>query len=611
LFHLMTVPRSVRIGAIATVALVALLLIALAALWFVQRDRTLPNTSVVGVDVSGMTGEEVRAALAPVAESRETDAIAFTFEDERYELTPEDVGYEVDLAATVEAALGRGREALLSDIRTRVMSYREAAHLDLVQTYDAERVTAWVDGVADSVDRPLFSGRVEVDPATLEVQAELPHGSATVRRDEAVTMILEALVSDGPDEFELPVDTEPQRVPDGDVRAVAAQVEQAVAGPLELRAVGETLTLSPRDIASLIEVVERPQGQGATLELVVTPSALEAAIGGVAERFATEPVDARFVLDRRPPVTFDDQGSTSFTPIEAPAEIEPGREGTRFDPELAAQQITELLRRGSREAELRLDIIEPELPTELAEELRPTHLLGTFTTYHAAGQARVVNIQRLADEVDGATLLPGEQFSINGISGRRTCEGGYVPAGTIIRGELVDTCGGGTSQFGTTTYNAAFFAGVALDEWKAHSWYISRYPMGREATINYPELDVKFTNTTDAVVVVKTSYTPSSITVSVYGQPLAERVSAQHGQPFNHRTYSERVRGTSDLCEGQRRVVQSGGGGFTVDVHREIELMGGSTEREQIRTVYVPQTRIVDEGTRDCNGGDDDDDDDD
>ena len=200
--------------------------------------------------------------------------------------------------------------------------------------------------------------------------------------------------------------------------------------------------------------------------------------------------------------------------------------------------------------------------------------------------------------VDGAQVLPGDRFSINGISGERSCSKGYKPAGTIVRGELVDTCGGGVSQFGTTTFNAAFFSGLQLDQWKAHSFYISRYPQGREATLSYPELDVVFTNTSDAPVVVRTTHTATSITVSLYGRPIASRVTATHGDPYDHRPATTETRTTSDLPAGRRRTVQEqGSGGFKVQVVRRVELLGGGTDEQTITTTYQPQNGIVERGT--------------
>jgi vancomycin resistance protein YoaR len=594
----MAVRRAATVGGIVAAGLVVLLIAAIAVLWVVQRDRTLPNTTVIGIDVSRMTGDEVRATLAPLTEERETEPVVFSFEGQEHVLEPADVAYSIDLDATVESALSRGRTGLPGDIAERVRSMRTSRDYGLDESYDHDLVGAWVAEVADSIDRELSDGSVEVDPDTLEVTVEMPHGSVEVRRDETVDLIVAALLHDGPREHDLPADTAPQRVSDDNVQDVADQVTTAVSRPFELRSGDTSLTLEPRDIALLLEVDEVASGDDVVLQLVVTEDAVEEVMGEVARgRFDVEPVNASFATSRTPPTTFDAQSNATFEPVSADIEVVEGRNGARFDPAVASEQLTELMRDGAREAEVRLEEVEGELSNERAAELAPTHLVGTFTTYYTAGQDRNRNIQRLADVIDGAVVLPGEQFSINEISGERSCDKGYVPAGTIIQGELVDTCGGGTSQFGTTTFNAAFFTGMQLDQWKAHSWYISRYPMGREATLTYPQLDVKFTNTSDGAVLVKTSHTASSITVSIYGQPIAERVSATHGSPTNHRGFNTEVRNTSELRRGQERVVQGGLGGFTVEVVRTVERVDGSTDEQTIRTVYVPQTRIVERGT--------------
>jgi vancomycin resistance protein YoaR len=276
----------------------------------------------------------------------------------------------------------------------------------------------------------------------------------------------------------------------------------------------------------------------------------------------------------------------------------PSRDGRAFVPATAAEQLTEAMRAAERTLELEVEVTRPELTTDQAEAGRPTHLLSTFTTYYTEGQVRNANIQRLADVVDDTQVLPGEQFSVNGISGERTCAKGYEPAGTIVRGELVDTCGGGVSQFGTTTFNAAFFSGMQLDQWQAHSFYISRYPMGREATLSFPELDVRFTNVSDAPVVVRASYTPTSVTVSLYGQPVATRVTATHGEPYDRREPTTETRTTSELPAGRTRTVQEeGSDGFTVEVVRRVRLIGGGTDERTITTTYRPQNGIRERGT--------------
>ena len=112
--------------------------------------------------------------------------------------------------------------------------------------------------------------------------------------------------------------------------------------------------------------------------------------------------------------------------------------------------------------------------------------MSSFTTHHPAGQPRVKNIHRIADLLQNTVILPGERFSLNEKVGPRTKAGGFVKAPVIYEGEFTEDIGGGVSQFATTFFNAAFFGGYELVTHKAHTYYISRYPQGREATVPSP-----------------------------------------------------------------------------------------------------------------------------
>ncbi|MFA9445491.1 VanW family protein [Egicoccus sp. AB-alg6-2] len=591
-------PAIVAGGIVAAVFVTVLL--AIAGLWLAQQGKILPNTRVAGVDVGGMRPDDAAAALRDTADQRQADTVTYRFAGVDHVITPDDVGFEVALDETVATAAARGREGLPGDLAVRVRSLFDTREYPLQERFDEQRLRTRVEEIAAEVDREESTGAVVVDPDTLQVEVERPQGYAGVRRDELTESLTAALLSAGSDQLELPVDTTAQPVSDEDVDRVANQVEGAVAEPLTLRAAGAELTLEPATIARLIEVAVRPAEGGdtpSTLAIEVTPDRVTEVLGDAVRRFDVDPTNARFVTDRTPPSRFDAPGSTSYSPVEVSTSIEGGTDGSRFDPESAAEQLERLFADNVREADLEIEVVEPDLPADRAEELRPTHAIGTFTTYYAAGlPPRVQNIQRLADVVDGAVVLPGEQFSINELSGERRCDKGYVEAGTIVQGELVDTCGGGVSQFGTTTFNAAFFAGVPLDQWKAHSWYISRYPMGREATLSYPVLDVKFTNDTPGAIVVRASYTSESVTVTLFGQPIASTVRAQHGEPTNRVEPETITRTTDEIACGEEREVQGQTEGFTVEVVRTVERLDGGTDQRTIRTVYSPQNQIIERG---------------
>jgi len=175
--------------------------------------------------------------------------------------------------------------------------------------------------------------------------------------------------------------------------------------------------------------------------------------------------------------------------------------------------------------------------------------VSEFTTPHACCETRVLNIQRMADLVRGVYLVPGETLSLNEFVGPRTVENGFLPAGAIRQGHLIQEVGGGVSQFATTIFNAAYFAGMDFEEYRSHTIYFSRYPYGREATISSPAPDLVMTNTTDYPILIWTSYTDESITVSMYStihivveeldQRTSRRGACTHVETDRQRSYPD------------------------------------------------------------------------
>lgn len=103
-----------------------------------------------------------------------------------------------------------------------------------------------------------------------------------------------------------------------------------------------------------------------------------------------------------------------------------------------------------------------------------------------------MNIRQVAKEVTGAVVKPGDTFSLNGYTGTRGTAQGYVESGIIIDGHSGTAVGGGISQFAITLFNASYFAGMTDVHHQEHSYYISRYPAAREATVYEGAIDLKF-----------------------------------------------------------------------------------------------------------------------
>jgi vancomycin resistance protein YoaR len=224
-------------------------------------------------------------------------------------------------------------------------------------------------------------------------------------------------------------------------------------------------------------------------------------------------------------------------------------------------------------------------------------LVSSFTTRYPCCPPRVTNIRRAAVLLDGRTIAPGAVFSMNAALGKRTSARGFVAAPMISGGRLVESVGGGISQVATTLYNAAFFAGLALVEHTPHSFYISRYPMGREATISWGGPELIFRNDWSAPVTMRLTATDSAITVRFYSVPLGRGVTTRTERPHSYVLPRTVVVVNYGLASGTRRLVQPAGApGFTVGYTRAVYVLRHMRRDERFRVQYEPQNAVVEIG---------------
>jgi vancomycin resistance protein YoaR len=239
-------------------------------------------------------------------------------------------------------------------------------------------------------------------------------------------------------------------------------------------------------------------------------------------------------------------------------------------------------------------VAQADFTTKEARALKVREEVSRFVTYFPYAVYRNVNQSRAAELIDGTLLQPGETFSFNDTVGERTAENGFVPGFIISDGVFREDLGGGVSQVVTTTYNAAFFAGLKDIEHKPHSFYIDRYPVGREATVAWPSVDLKFKNNTPYGVLIEAFVVNS--TPSSQGEMHVRMWSTKHWDI--RASTSERYAFTSpntryddtDAC-----VPTTGYGGFTVKVRRHVRKAGSDELlRTEVDTVtYTPADTVI------------------
>ncbi|HVM21651.1 MAG TPA: VanW family protein, partial [Egibacteraceae bacterium] len=540
---------------------------------------TLPGTTVDGVDVGGRSAEQLHERLEDLAARKSSARVFAVRDDDRVRGVAGNLGYAMDVEATAERVLYRGRQGNpITALRDQLRAFGNGIAIAPVESVDQAALDRWAQRAGDRLQLEPREGGLRFDGA--DIRRVDPRPGALVDTDDLAERAHGLLLAGAGGDIDVATEDVDPVTTDADVDEVYAQARQAVSAPVTLSRSGQDVTLSPEDIGAVLRtrVVEDDDQR---IQLRVVPDRLTETIGSDRiAAFEQEPESARFEV-----------GGGSVRIIDS-------SDGFSFDPRAAADQLLALATGdGSREATLEGQVEEPDLTTQQAEDLNVVEKVAEFTTNHDCCQSRVTNIHRIADLVDDTLIKPGETFSVNGHVGERTEAKGFVGGGAIFEGEFVEQIGGGVSQFATTLYNAAYFGGYEIVEHKAHSYYISRYPEGREATLNYPNVDLKIRNNSPHGLVIDTSYTDTSITVAVYGTTWVE-VDSETGPRRNITRPTTQYRENDELPKGSQRVVQeAGSNGFDVTVTRILRFPDGETRREEVTTTYLAQPRIIERNT--------------
>jgi vancomycin resistance protein YoaR len=177
--------------------------------------------------------------------------------------------------------------------------------------------------------------------------------------------------------------------------------------------------------------------------------------------------------------------------------------------------------------------------------------------------------------------------------GPRTQKNGFVLAPSIEDGEMVDSVGGGVSQFATTIFNALFHGGYDIIERQPHTYWFTRYPMGHDATLGFPHPDIVFKNDTAAGLLIKTSFSKTTITVKLYGDNGGRRVSSSVSERRDIVQPAVELLPNRAVAPDEEKVKEGGMIGWSVIASRTVTFPDGTKKEEKRKVTYKPKPRRV------------------
>jgi vancomycin resistance protein YoaR len=524
-------------------------------------DRVAPGTTVAGVDIGGLDADAAIAQLDSNLANATTEPIPVEVGEKRTSLDPVAAGLMFDAGATVDQITGFTFDP--------VRLWRQAfggGEVTPVTTADPHTLGAAVTGVADALVIEAVDGTV----VFVDNQAVATAPSDGVAVDEpAAAELLVAEWLTAPRPIELPaLVTSPLIDQEAVDTALADVARPLAAAPVTVSVSGQLVELPVEVLTEAAAFVPTDDG----LELQMDGELL---VGAVLERTTD---------------LLSDAADAEFTFVDDAPQITPGTPGTTLDPDMLGAAVAAAGTSGdTRTAEVELTESQPEESTEALEALGITEIVSEFDTPLTSNRIRTINIANGCSKINGMLLRPGETFSLGDALSPIDGEHGYVQAGAIINGEHTKAWGGGLSQVSTTTFNAAYFAGMEIVEHTPHSEYFRRYPEGREATIFTPTIDMKWRNNTPygALVQAWVDSSTNRVHVRIWGTKYwtVESETSGRWDVVSPRTvYSQ-----SPTCSPQ----SAGNSGFSVRVKRRVLLNGEVANEESWTTTYRPQNRVV------------------
>ncbi|MFD5495381.1 VanW family protein [Streptomyces sp. GDS52] len=526
------------------------------------------GTTVRGLDIGGLTREEATRKLERHLAADGSRHLAVQVGDRKGTVDPRQAGIAFGIRETVDRAASTGADPV-SVIGGLFRS--GGGDIEPVVRIDEDKARATLGKLAKTLDQQARDGAVSFDEG--RVEQITPRTGYALDVDAATGALRAPFLRGAADSVTvLPArETRPKVTAEEVRRAVRAFAQPAMSAPVTLTAGDKRFTITPAVLGEHLTM--RPDDTGRlTPELDSEGLRAAPAVAGALNGLPTTPQNARLGL----------QGEKVVVTSEA-------RPAVQVTDKALGKAVLPLLTESGdgRTGEVATEQIQPEITRESAARLGLTEKMSSFTVTFEPAAYRTTNIGRAAELIDGSVVMPDETWSFNRTVGERTRANGFVDGIMILDGQYVEAAGGGVSAVATTVFNAMFFAGVKPVEYGAHSFYIERYPEGREATVAWGSLDLRFANDSGKAVYIQAESTDTSVTVSFLGTKKYDEITSVKGPRTNVRQPAKKV-STVEKCVPQTPLE-----GFDVTVQRIFRDNGREVRREPFHTHYTPRDEVT------------------
>lgn len=547
-----------RLPIILTV-IVTLLLLAYGVAAWAASGKIPADTKIGGVAIGQMDAPAAAKALETALTPTISQPLTLKAGEKTAQIDPAAAGLEVDYAASVAQVAGFSLSP--QAVFKNLLGYGD---VPLVTTTDEKKLKAALKNAAAALQANPVEANLECENGSF--RATEPAAGQSLDINQAAQVVA-AKWTQSPQGIEVPVETKaPQSTAEDLKTAQEGVAKTLLSAPVKVTVGPESTTLQPAQICAATSFSFGEKGLAPKLD----GAALKAAVIAQLPTAQTAPQDARFVFENGQPKLIEAVDGTELTDTDVQRKIQ------------AAAVTTD-----QREAALTLTVKHPDFTTEDAQNAGIKEVIGEFGTPYPNMPARTANLVRGTQLITGILIKPNEEFSLLKALLPIDASNGYRASGVINNGFHTEAMGGGLSQVSTTTFNAAYFAGMDLVEFQPHTEYFARYPEGRESTLWDPGIDLKWKNPNPTAVLVQGWVGGGQVHVRIWGTKYYEVKSTT--SPRSNIVQPKVRHSASQYCEPS----SAGQPGFTVSVTRERYLEGKLHDSKTYTTTYQAQDTVV------------------
>jgi vancomycin resistance protein YoaR len=535
-----------------------------------NEGRVVPGVDVGGISVAGLDRAAAQTKLRTSLPDLGSGSLSVDLGGVSGTISYRSFGRDFNMGYMLDQALDVGRSSsFLDQLQEQLRVLLNGTSVPAVMTWDSDRLANQIAQIAAAADHPASDATIMRVNGDYVVTPSV--AGQTVDAQKALELAMSAVNNLSPDSTSISLDATPVQpaVTTEQAQAAVDQFNHVVAGPITVSSSAGSATISADELRGWVHL--DATAQPGVWQVVVEPGPIDQFAQDLSAQFDTPATNATFAFSG---------GSVA---------VKPSSDGQAVDVQTTAANIMAALQdrvngASSADATMAMVSVPPDFTTDQATALAPhVKMLSSWTTHFIEGplNGNGINIQIPTNIVNGAVVNPGERFDFLDYIGPITSPP-YESGGALIHGQISEegAIGGGMCSCSTTLFNAVARYGLEIDARHNHAIYISRYPLGLDATVWIASANSRqtlaFTNDTQYPILIKGINAHNKVTFEIWGVDDGRTVQWSQPDVENVNPGIRLYEYTDSLAPGQKKWVNDPYNGMDVTVVRTVRDANGN-----------------------------------